>query len=123
MVKWDLICSPYVNGSLAIKNLRLFNEAFLGKWLWRYGLEREALWRQVVREKYGSMEGGWMSIHARGSHGVGLWKYIRAGWDKFAKFVKFKVGDGSHIWLWDDVWCIDVPLKEAFPGLYRLACI
>uniref|UniRef100_A0A2N9GEX2 Reverse transcriptase domain-containing protein n=1 Tax=Fagus sylvatica TaxID=28930 RepID=A0A2N9GEX2_FAGSY len=95
LVKWDLICSPYVNGGLAIKNLRLFNEAFLGKWLWRYG----------------------------GSHGVGLWKFIRAGWDTFSRFVKFKVGDGSRIRLWDDVWCIDVPLKEAFPGLYCLACI
>ena len=123
LVKWDLICSPYTNGGLAIKNLRLFNEALLGKWLWRYGVEREALWRQVIREKYGSMEGGWMSTHNRGSHGVGLWKYIRAGWDKFARFVKFKVGDGSRIRLWEDVWCIDVPLKEAFPGLYCLACI
>uniref|UniRef100_A0A2N9HT72 Reverse transcriptase zinc-binding domain-containing protein n=1 Tax=Fagus sylvatica TaxID=28930 RepID=A0A2N9HT72_FAGSY len=99
LVKWDLICSPYVNG------------------------EREALWRQVVREKYGSMEGGWMSKNSRGSHGVGLWKFIRAGWDTFSRFVKFKVGDGSRIRLWDDVWCIDVPLNEAFLGLYCLACI
>jgi hypothetical protein len=54
---------------------------------------------------------------------VGLWKFIRAGWDTFSRFVKFKVGDGSRIQLWDDVWCNDVPLKEAFPGLYCLACI
>jgi hypothetical protein len=33
------------------------------------------------------------------------------------------VGDGSCIWLWVDVWCIDEPLKEAFPSLYRLACV
>jgi hypothetical protein len=123
LVKWDLICSPYINGGLAIKNVRLFNEALLGKWLWRYGLEREALWRKVIREKYGSMEGGWMSKIPRGSHGVGLWKFIRAGWDTFSRFVKFQVGDGSCIWLWEDVWCIDEPLKEAFPSLYRLACV
>uniref|UniRef100_A0A2N9FZM9 Reverse transcriptase domain-containing protein n=1 Tax=Fagus sylvatica TaxID=28930 RepID=A0A2N9FZM9_FAGSY len=78
---------------------------------------------EVVREKYDSMEGGWMSKNSRGLHGVGLWKFIRAGWDTFSRFVKFKVGDGSRIRLWDDVWCIDVPLNEAFPGLYCLACI
>jgi hypothetical protein len=38
----------------------------------------------VIREKYGSMEGGWMSKIPRGSHGVGLWKFIRAGWDTFS---------------------------------------
>uniref|UniRef100_A0A2N9H040 Uncharacterized protein n=1 Tax=Fagus sylvatica TaxID=28930 RepID=A0A2N9H040_FAGSY len=118
LVKWDLICRPYVNGGLAIKNLRVFNTALLGKWL-----EREALWRKVIREKYGSMEGGWMSKNPRGSHGVGLWKFISAGWDTFFRFVQFQVGDGSRTRFWDDVWCLDVPLKEAFPGLYRLACI
>ena len=64
-----------------------------------------------------------MFKNPRGSHGVGLWKFIHAGWDTFFRFVKFQVEDGSHTRLWDDVWCLDVPLKEAFPGLYRLACI
>jgi hypothetical protein len=64
-----------------------------------------------------------MSKNPRGSHGVGLWKFISAGWDTFFRFVQFQVGDGSRTRFWDDVWCLDVPLKEAFPGLYHLACI
>ena len=43
---------------LAIRNLRYFNEALLGKRLWRFGYEREALWRRVIRAKYGVEEGG-----------------------------------------------------------------
>ena len=62
--------------TLAIRDLRRFNRALLGKWLWRYGTEREALWRQVVDVKYGSMWGGWCTNVGRGSYGVSLWKTI-----------------------------------------------
>ena len=43
-----------------IIRLRLFNEALLGKWLWHYGLERDALWRRVIEVKCGSVLGGWV---------------------------------------------------------------
>jgi hypothetical protein len=45
LVNWDHICTPYSNGGLNIRNLRRFNKALLRKWLWRFGVEREALWR------------------------------------------------------------------------------
>ena len=35
--------------------------------------------------------------------------------------LKFEVGDGSQIRFWDDVWCTDGSLKEAYPELFRLA--
>jgi hypothetical protein len=47
LVRWTKICEPIRNGGLAIRDLRRFNRALLGKWLWRYGTEREALWRRV----------------------------------------------------------------------------
>jgi hypothetical protein len=37
--------------------------------------------------------------------------------------LKFEVGDGSLIRFWDDVWCLEQPLKIAYPELYRIACI
>jgi hypothetical protein len=123
LVKWDQVCSPLTNGGLAIRNLRLFNEALLGKWLWRYGVERDALWRQVVLAKYGSLEGDWMSRVPMGPYGVGLWKFIRSGWVKFSKFLKFEVGNGTRIQFWDDIWCCAEPLKAMFPDLYRIACV
>ena len=39
LVKWAQVCSPLQSGGLGIRNLRAFNQALLGKWLWRYGRE------------------------------------------------------------------------------------
>ena len=45
-------------GGLGIRKIRLFNEALLGKWLWRFGIEEDALWIQVIELKYGCGGGG-----------------------------------------------------------------
>jgi len=42
LVNWAKVCSPISSGGLGIRNLRIFNKALLGKWLWRYAHEREA---------------------------------------------------------------------------------
>jgi hypothetical protein len=58
LVNWSQVCQPIHLGGLGIRNLRIFNKALLGKWLWRFGNEREALWRQVIVAKYGILMGG-----------------------------------------------------------------
>ena len=93
----------------------------MGKWLWRFGLERESLMRQVVEVKSGSMEGGWWTKPSNGPYGVSPWKYIQWGWAKFSTFIKFEVGDGTRVKFWLDVWCGDMSLKESFPKLYHIA--
>jgi hypothetical protein len=48
-----------------------FNRALLGKWLWRFAMEREVLCRNVVDIKYESMRGGWCSNEVGGPYCVG----------------------------------------------------
>jgi exonuclease III len=103
LVNWSLVCSPIQNGGLGIRNIHRFNQALLGKWLWRFAMESEALWRKVVEIKYGSLAGGWCTKQVEGSFGVGVWKHIRRGWESFSKFIKFEVGDGSRIRFWHDI--------------------
>jgi len=100
--------------------LKIFNRALLGKWLWHYVHEREA-WLKIVDAKFGSAWGEWCSIDPPGSHGVGLWKYIKKGWSLFCRHTRFELGDGSKIKFWDDVWCGEMTLKEAFMALYGIA--
>lgn len=42
-VQWEFVTSPKQWGGLGVKDLKTFNKAHLGKWLWRFGMEGEAL--------------------------------------------------------------------------------
>jgi hypothetical protein len=121
LMNWSQVCQPLHLGGLGIRNVRLFNRALLGKWLWRFGNERESLWRDVILSKYGCLPGGWTSATISGLYGVGLWKNIKKDWIYFARFLRFEVGDGTQIKFWNDPWCEIGPLKEAYPELYRIS--
>jgi hypothetical protein len=47
-------------------------QALLMKWLWRFGMRRETLWRRVVEEKYGIVWGEWCTNVVKGPYGVSL---------------------------------------------------
>jgi hypothetical protein len=74
LVNWWKVRSPIREGGIGIRNLRCFNRALLGKWLWRCGgmlvnleLGGEKWWRQSMGRR-----GGWRSKVGVGSHGRGL---------------------------------------------------
>jgi len=54
---------------------------------------------------------------------VGILKNIRKGWSLFCSYTRLILGNGSRIRFWDDVWCGEMSLKEAFPVLYDIACV
>ena len=60
------------------------------------------------------------------SHGSSLWKINRSEWDIFSNYVKFVVGDGINISLWQNVGR-ELALNDTFPDLclltkYKDAC-
>jgi hypothetical protein len=62
-----------------VHNLLQFNQALLGKWLWRYATEWDALLRKLVATKYENQRGEWCSTEVGGTYGVGVWKHIFEG--------------------------------------------
>ncbi|KAG2411395.1 hypothetical protein I3760_Q000600 [Carya illinoinensis] len=97
LVKWEQVCRPLSGGGLGVRNLRTFNRALLGKWMWRFAKEHDSLWKLVVEKKYGGLWGEWCTREVRGAYGVGLWKHIRRGWRVFNRHVKLCMGTGSMI--------------------------
>ena len=115
LVAWEKVYLPCELGGLGIWKLVPFNQALLGKWLWRYGHETSHLWRRVISLKYGEGKGGWCTRACSRAHGCGLWRSTSEGWETFAKHFSFVVGDGSCILFWHDKWTEDVPLKILYP--------
>ncbi|WKA06987.1 hypothetical protein VitviT2T_024859 [Vitis vinifera] len=120
LVRWEVVCLNKKKGGLGVKNLSILNKALLAKWNWRFANEREALWNQVIRGKYGEERGGWSSREVREAHGLGLWKGIRMNWELACNRLVFIVGNGRRVRFWRDKWCGDSPLCSSFPSLFAL---
>ena len=97
LVAWEKVCLPVEDGGLGIWRVGLFNQALLGKWLWRFGKESNRLWHQVIATKYGEARGGRCTRIVRGTHWCGMWKSIREGREKFFGQVVYNVGEGHRI--------------------------
>jgi hypothetical protein len=121
LVKWETVCSPIAKGGLGIRKLVPFNRALLDKWLWRFGIEDNWLWKRVLVARHGAGCGEWSTGWTRDPHGCGLWKGIMIGWSDFSAHLRYRVGRGDRIRLWHDRWCGDVPLKDTYPTLYACA--
>ena len=66
LVDWSVVCSPIKGGALSIKKLSSLIQSLLGKWLWKFGVERYHIWRRFIYENYGEGWGGCSTEQIRG---------------------------------------------------------
>jgi len=52
-VSCEEVCESRKGSGLEIVNIKDFNSALLGKWIWRLGSNEEGLWKEVLESKYG----------------------------------------------------------------------
>lgn len=87
------VCSPKQYGGLGIRRMGLMNKALIRKWLWRFGVERDSLWRQVVAYRHGIQENG-DPYPSRGPIGSCPWKGIMRFFSVFQEGLRIKIGNG-----------------------------
>ena len=97
LVKWKVICLSKYKAGLGIRGLLNLKRALLGKWNWRFAIEVNTLWKDIIRLKYSAEEGVWFSQDPGRTYGAGLWKEIRKEVAQMRANSDFLVGDGIRV--------------------------
>jgi len=101
--------------------LQLFNQALLGKWLWRFINKKGKPWRKVVETKYGEAGFDWFHLSLVVLTGIAFGCIFQKDGRNSLPSFPFEVGDGCSIYFWQDRWCDGAPLRDIFPALLVLA--
>ncbi|XP_071698998.1 uncharacterized protein [Rutidosis leptorrhynchoides] len=130
-VKWSQVLLPYEIGGLNVCSLKLKNYSLLAKWWWKFLTNGNSFWARVIKSIYGKNGGlGCVSPLAENTLKIfseRVWSNIinlnqtltKLGFNLSNPFVK-DVGVGSDTRFWNDIWLGNIPLKDAFPRLFRL---
>ncbi|GJT54284.1 hypothetical protein Tco_0989338 [Tanacetum coccineum] len=122
-VKWSQVLPSFDKGGLNIGCLKAFNLALLQKWRWRMFSSPNTLWVNTIKALHGQDSG----LDNKGCSFNGTWSRI-VGTSNFLhskdiiplNSFRFKVGYGTRIRFWKDIWIGDSPLLTRYNRLYRL---
>ncbi|CAN1805664.1 Putative ribonuclease H protein At1g65750 [Linum perenne] len=93
-VDWSYVKCPIAKGGLGILDIKTYNEALLGKWLWRYATEKRAWWRTLIVQKYGIGSSDWLPSSDFGSSSLSVWIRISQFGSSFWRFASIDPGEG-----------------------------
>jgi len=119
-VEWKTVCRSKEVGGLGVRSIMEFNLALLGRWCWRFLVDRSSLWFRVLASQYGVA--GWR-IQEGGRTASAWWRDLyalcREGW--FNDNVSRSLGNGKHTLFWSDVWLDGMSFSVRFSRLYELS--
>lgn len=121
LVKWSSAALPHQRGGLGGGSLSLRNKGLLMKWLWRFAVERNCLWRRVIASIYGVEANGWFSTFSGGFSIGRPWVDIQGTRSTFSEHIFYKVSLGESVRFWEDTWIDSFPLSTSFPELYGIS--
>ncbi|KAE8711952.1 hypothetical protein F3Y22_tig00110267pilonHSYRG00019 [Hibiscus syriacus] len=105
----EQLCLPRQFGGLGLVDFKVKNKALLYKWLWRYGSERDHLWRKVIKEEYENGNDCILPLNTNARNKSWIWRDIvkplspsLADSDPFA--LNIRVGGGRLLEFWSNKW-------------------
>jgi hypothetical protein len=116
LVAWKKCTRPKRKGGLGVINLRSQNIALLIKNLDKFYNRKDIPWVNLIWNTY--CQGGEIP-HATKKKGSFWWKDVLKLCEIFRGIAKCKVGDGSTVLFWTDIWN-DHLLKDKFPRLFSV---
>lgn len=91
VVSWGQICQPRGMGGLGLRSLLRTNVTMLAKLTWRFMTQREALWRIILRAKYGVTAWGVVPLHC--ADGSIIWQGVKIGYALMATCIEWDNGE------------------------------
>jgi len=127
-VSWKKVCQPKEEGGLGVRDIRLVNLSLLAKWRWRLIQQDGALWKEVLREKYGN------NIGEVVTNGGGNWYRHTSRWWKDIMTIDDgngmnwvntelarKFNNGLDTYFWKSKWRGEVVLCNKYPRLFAIS--
>lgn len=93
----------------------------MGKWWWRFHMERESLWGKVIESKYMVQDNGWDAGVALTTTFRFHWKFVSRIYSLFQQSVKIKIGKGNKVRFQKDTWAANQSLKNRFTNLFLIS--
>lgn len=130
MVCWSKIKQCKQAGGLGVRGIKEMNDALLLKWWWRFGTEKESLWRKVICAKYNMDLNSWLPNMETNRFVSNLWRDVLLikcrnplAFNKFMENLRLTVGDGNTIKFWTDPWVNGRSLNSLYPRIFNICPI
>ncbi|XP_050254980.1 uncharacterized mitochondrial protein AtMg00310-like [Quercus robur] len=101
---WHSLCKSKCMGGLGFKDLQKFNDSMLAKQVWRLLGNEDSLFHRLFKAKFfpnGSI------LDAKAGTGSFAWESILKGREVISKGLRWRVGNGSEIRIFQDNWLPD----------------
>lgn len=103
---WEKLCAPKNVGGMGFKNLTHFNHSLLAKQGWRILMFPDSLVAQVLKARYFPNSDFLNAVELPGMSYS--WRSILAGRAVLSKGIRYQIGEGNKVSLWNDP-CLPLP--------------